>query len=68
MVGEFSFYLCGFAGGCNDSNCWWQDKLCLPVLAHGLYCLSGLCRPYGAKPTGISLYPPLAQWATVVTP
>ncbi len=27
-----------------------------------------LCRPYGAKTIGVSLYPPLTQWATVVTP
>ncbi|MEK7359711.1 MAG: hypothetical protein AAB422_04995 [Planctomycetota bacterium] len=27
-----------------------------------------LCRPYGAKIIGISHYPPLAQWATVITP
>ncbi len=25
-----------------------------------------LCSPYGAKTTGVSLYPPLVQWATVV--
>ena len=25
------------------------------------------CRPYGAKTTGVSLYLPLTQWATVVT-
>ncbi len=36
-------------------------KPCLSVHAHRLYCLSGLCRPYGAKTTGISLYPPLTQ-------
>ena len=45
-----------------------MDKLCLSVPSHRLYCLSGLCRPYGAKTTGISLYPPLTQWATIVTP
>ena len=34
-----------------------------------MQCVStSLCRPSGAKTTGISLYPPLAQWATVVTP
>ena len=33
-----------------------------------LCCLYGLCRPYGAKTIGVSFYPPLTQWATVVTP
>ena len=28
----------------------------------------GLCRPYGAKTIGVSFYPPLTQWATVVAP
>ncbi|MBI5307106.1 MAG: hypothetical protein HZB37_01890 [Planctomycetes bacterium] len=42
-------------------------SVCLCLHAR-LYCLSGLCRPYGAKTTGDSLYPPLTQWATVVTP
>ncbi len=32
------------------------------------YCLSALCRPYGAKIRVFLLYPPLTQWATVVTP
>ena len=27
-----------------------------------------LCLPYGAKTIGVSLYPPLTQWATVVIP
>ncbi len=38
------------------------------LFAHDLYCLSGLCRPYGAKTIGVSFYPPLTQWATVVAP
>src|SRR4030067_1731453 len=37
-------------------------------IRYSLHCLSGLCRPYGAKTIGVSLYPPLTQWATVVTP
>ncbi len=39
-----------------------------PCLYTGQYCLYVLCRPYGAKTIGVSLYPPLTQWATVVTP
>ena len=38
------------------------------LFVHDLYCLSGLCRPYGAKTIGVSFYPPLTQWATVVAP
>ncbi|MBF8275730.1 MAG: hypothetical protein HW390_803 [Candidatus Brocadiaceae bacterium] len=44
------------------------DKPWLSVPAHRQYYLSELCRPYGAKTIGISYYPPLTQWATVVTP
>ena len=35
--------------------------------AHTSILFPGLCRPYGAKTIGVSLYPPLTQWATVVT-
>ena len=45
----------------------WMNRVC-PSLHTRLCCLSGLCRPYGAKTTGVSFCPPLTQRATVVTP
>ncbi len=52
--------LSGFAGGRANFACQRQ---------HTAYTVHpGCVAPTGLKTTGISLYPPLTQWATVVTP